>query len=255
MHFRDPIEELMIPKLHSDSTDSKKLLKAFNSIYGRRQTVEALLLQATRIMVELLEVKCCMITWLTADKGIMEVVAASYRSASGDIDETIVTNDSRTAKVQEFWESWQEGQSFQKGRNAKKLIAPIRVNGEIVGNICIPDDAVNNCNSHPINTGLYSTISAHVGFALELQHLRQMLANQYPSEQSTLDYHIFQAARKPEHVAKIIARSFYKHLRKAGFETKQILIVASEIIENLNKTLLRTKAKTADFATEVSDKH
>jgi hypothetical protein len=135
------------------------------------------------------------------------------------------------------------------------LIAPIRVNGEIVGNICIPDDAMNNRNSHPINTELYSTICAHVGFALELQHLRQMLANQYPSEQSTLDYHILEAARKPEQAAKTIARSFYKHLRKAGFETKQILIVASEIIENLNKTLSKTKAKTADFTAKVGDKH
>jgi hypothetical protein len=245
----------MTPKLNCDFTDSKKLLKAFNCIYGRRQTVEVLLQQATRIVVELLDVKCCMITWLTADKGIMEVVAASYRSASGDIGETIITNDSRTAKVQEFWESWQAGRSFQKERNVKKLIAPIRVNGEIVGNICIPDDAVNHRNAHPLNTELYSTICAHVGFALELQHLRQMSANQYPSEQSTLDYHIFAAARKPEQVAKIIARSFYKHLRKAGFETKQILIVATEIIENLNRTLSKTKAKTADFTKEVGDKH
>jgi len=90
---------------------------------------------------------------------------------------------------------------------------------KIVGNICIPDDAMDNCNSHPVNTELYSTICAHVDFALELQQMRQMLATQYSSEQSTLDYHIFEAARKAEHVAKIIARSFYKHLRKA--ETKQ----------------------------------
>ncbi len=239
-----PMEQLMTLPLNNNLIESKKLLHVFNCIYGRRQTFDALLQQATRIVVELLDVRSCMITCLTKDKRTMEVRAASCRSLYGDIDERIVTKGSRTDKVQEFWKLLQERRSFQKGKNVKKLIAPLRVNGEIVGNICIPDDAMENFNSHPIDTELYSTICAHVGFALELQHLRQVWITEYSSGQSILDYHILQSTRKPEQAAKIIARSFYKHLRKEGFETKQILMVASEIIDNLNKTLANTKAKT-----------
>ena len=103
------MEEVMTLPLNSDLIESKKLLKAFNCIYGRRQTVDALLQQATRVVVELLDVRCCMITWLTEDKATMGVRAASYRSAYGDMVETIVTNGSRAAKMQDFGNRCRKG--------------------------------------------------------------------------------------------------------------------------------------------------
>jgi len=60
----------------------------------------------------------------------------------------------------------------------------------------------------------------------------------------SLEDHILASAQNPEKAAKIIARSFYKDLRRAGFETKQVLVVASELISNLNDALKKTRAKT-----------
>ena len=60
----------------------------------------------------------------------------------------------------------------------------------------------------------------------------------------SLEEHILASVKNPEKVAKIIARSFYKDLRRAGFETKQVLVVASELISNLNDALKKTRAKT-----------
>jgi L-methionine (R)-S-oxide reductase len=68
------------------------------------------------------------------------------------------------------------------------------------------------------------------------------------ADQNAFDAQFLAAVTNPEKVARIIARSFYKDLRKAGFETKQILVVATELIDSLNQALRRTKAKTASAA-------
>jgi len=50
-------------------------------------------------------------------------------------------------------------------------------------------------------------------------------------------------AQNLDKAAKIVARSFYKELRKAGFEVKHILAVATEIIANLNEAFRQPKAQ------------
>jgi hypothetical protein len=47
------------------------------------------------------------------------------------------------------------------------------------------------------------------------------------------------AYRNPEDVAKILARSFFSEMTKAGFEAAQIVSAASELIEQLNRRLQR----------------
>lgn len=55
-----------------------------------------------------------------------------------------------------------------------------------------------------------------------------------------------QKAHNPDKAAKIIARSFYKELRKAGFEAKHIVVVAAEILDNLNEALRQARAKSRE---------
>jgi len=245
------MEKLKELTTNGDAGQSKKLLKTFNCLYGRRQTIDALLQQATRAVVELLQVKCCMIAWLTEDKKAMEARSASYWNSHNGSEENIETNGYRSVNIPEVWQSLQELSNFDEASvreevPAKKLMAAIRVNGEIVGNIYIPASKGYDDDGSAIDTELFSTICAHVGFAVEMLQMRQMLTLQYATEPSTLDAHILAAVKDPEHATEVIARSFYKHLRKAGFETKQILVVASEIIENLNQALFKTQAKRSD---------
>ena len=51
-------------------------------------------------------------------------------------------------------------------------------------------------------------------------------------------------AQNLDKAAKIVARSFYKELRKAGFEFKHILAMATEIIANLNETFHQAKSQS-----------
>ena len=133
-------------------------------------------------------------------------------------------------------------------------VAPIRIHRQVVGVLH------GVLEKPPVegellgNPAVCKAFSEQLGFAIETQKMREMLASKYvararqaqgqndPGKQS-LESHVLQAVRNPEKVAKIIARSFYRDLRKAGFETKQILVVASEIIENLNQTLRNTKIR------------
>jgi hypothetical protein len=52
-------------------------------------------------------------------------------------------------------------------------------------------------------------------------------------------------AQNLDKAAKIVARSFYRELRKAGFEIKHILAVTTEIIANLNEAFREAKTQSA----------
>jgi len=45
------------------------------------------------------------------------------------------------------------------------------------------------------------------------------------------------AYRNPEQVAKILARSFFREMHRAGFGSAQILSAASELIGQLNRDI------------------
>ncbi len=102
---------------------------------------------------------------------------------------------------------------------------------------------------------LGALLSRLIGQAVETQQLRQMLAAQYTNyamqqhfakkKKSVDDFRtqILQSVQQPEKVAKMVAKAFFKDLRRAGFEVKQILIVASEIIDNLNLLLRKTNRR------------
>ncbi|NIR50948.1 GAF domain-containing protein [candidate division KSB1 bacterium] len=241
------MSELTTVSSDVESTVLKRWFNALDVLYGHRQDIDALLQQATRMVVELLPIRYCMLTWITEDMKAMEVRAASYRIFQNGASEKIGTNTPRTSNIQEFWKTLQElsnGEiTFCTNDHVKKLIAPIRVNGQIVGHMSIPKPETSKHEGSPVDTELFAIICAHIGTAVEIQQMHRMLSSQYASEQDTLGSHILSAARNPEYAAKIIARSFYKQLRRAGFETKQILVVASEIIDNLNKALCRTHVK------------
>jgi L-methionine (R)-S-oxide reductase len=49
------------------------------------------------------------------------------------------------------------------------------------------------------------------------------------------------AYRNPEDVARILARSFFREMTKAGFESAQIVGAASELIDQLHHQLQHEK--------------
>lgn len=124
------------------------------------------------------------------------------------------------------------------------VCAPVHVEGRIVGVI----NAANGKDSPPFDEAalcLLQLIASFLGRYLEIHHLRRLLGSRFAQlallqesaeEQPGMDrvaYH------HPEQVAKILARSFFREMHRAGFGSPQILAAASELIGQLHRDIQR----------------
>jgi L-methionine (R)-S-oxide reductase len=122
------------------------------------------------------------------------------------------------------------------------LCVPIRIDGKIVGVI--------NAASCPGNTPfgetelrLLDVASLFIGKAIQVQQLQRLLDSRFAQlallqeAQQKVGESVRTAYRNPEDVAKILARSFFREMTKAGFESGQIVSAASELIGQLNQHL------------------
>ncbi|WP_292044053.1 GAF domain-containing protein [Massilia sp. UBA6681] len=119
------------------------------------------------------------------------------------------------------------------------VCAPIRVEGRIVGVV----NAANGKDAAAFDETalcLLQLLASSLGGYLQVRHLRHLLDSRFaqlallqetegaPPETARLAY------RNPEQVARILARSFFREMHRAGFGSAQILSAASELIGQLN---------------------
>lgn len=124
------------------------------------------------------------------------------------------------------------------------VCAPIQVEGRIVGVI----NAANGKGAAAFDETalcLLQIMASFLGSYLQGRHLRHLLGSRFaqlallqeagaaPPESSRLAY------RNPEQVARILARSFFREMHRAGFGSVQILSAASELIGQLNHDIQR----------------
>lgn len=219
-------------------------LARLNALYVHHDTLDGLLRRAAELAVELLHAEQCVIAWICEDKSAIQV-RAHYdpRRSNGSqlkIRQPIpLPVDLRNCPRLEF----ESGEAV-----AAICSAPIYINRQVVGFLYL----VRPSWSAELEAELFAPLSAQIGFAIEAQQLRYLLSSHYVAAASRdrrdnyPGQSVLHAVQNPEKVAKMIAKSFYKDLRKAGFATNQILMVASEIIGNLNEALQKTKAKTEE---------
>ncbi|MDX1376745.1 MAG: hypothetical protein R3357_14350 [Burkholderiales bacterium] len=215
----------------------------------RHDSIDALLNDATQVALELLGAAYCSVIWLAEDKSTLRVRARGQRTQGvpcADDDAQAIAFVAR------------RGEAPATG---SELSAALRMGGQSVGYLYARGEARRARRAAELDRTLFEALAEHLGFAIETQTLRQLLASRYAAialsrdgrgegtEPGALDMNFLAAVTEPEKVARIIARSFYKDLRKAGFETKQILVVATELIDSLNVALRRTKAKTTQAET------
>ncbi|MFQ5629702.1 MAG: GAF domain-containing protein [bacterium] len=221
----------------------------------------SLLQRASQLAVEILDVEHCAITWLMEEKSAVEVQACYHHNGKNGIYiNTQQAGSEKVAACMAQIENQNRNGNMQLRRPAKdKLAAPLYIQKEIIGYLCVAKRrSYTDARFSSIDSQLFFALSRYLGHAIEMQQMRQLLASRYASialgrnasdkavEQDGSSTNFIEAVKYPNKVAKIIAKSFYKDLRKAGFEPKQILVVASEIIENLNETFRKTKAKTEE---------
>lgn len=232
---------------------SYQTVVSLNRLFAPHEQLDCLLQNAAEVLVENLGLQFCVITWLAADQVSMRVRAQSSGNGTAahiEDDSIVAPLDYPNSHTDEPLLAREQARYYETGA-APKLTVPLKVHHQIVGHVCVtPRD-----RHKPIATEHLDAFCETISRAIELTQMRQMLASRYAAAAAqkaartesgaghTLDACMLQIAQNPEYVAKIIARSFYKDLRKAGFAAKQILLIASEIIGHLGEAFHKTKIK------------
>lgn len=250
------------PPITAPHTNSMQhSLTALARLYERHGTLDALLQAAAQITAEALTVAYCGIAWVEDDRTKFRMRADfGANGVNGHAEDAVRLV---AAMIHENGHVMPANHGTGNelayvSHNENMLAAPLHVKEKLVGYLVIMD--VKKCTS--ADESLLATLSAHTGFAIEMHNMRQMLASSYlvktlglgkkkgVSGQNGFNSHMLTAVAEPEKVATIIARTFYKDLRKAGFESGQILTVATELIGNLTEALHKTNVKTKSQPTK-----
>jgi len=246
---------MVVGKLPATAAENAPLTKALtllNRLFAHHETVEALLQEAAQVAVELLPLEHFRIALFAEDNVTLETRGSFSRNGSQRL-RTAGNGvfENRPAGVR------RHNAGATEAAADSEWWGDLKVNGQVIGRFYGWPVAKLSVLEAAWQHEAFLAFGAHVGRALEAQKTRHMLASQYTmlalsrgaddsASQEPLSSHILAAVKSPEKVAVIVARSFYRDLRKAGFEPKQVLVVASELIENLNLALRRTKAKTEE---------
>lgn len=124
------------------------------------------------------------------------------------------------------------------------MSAPIWIDGKIVGVVNL-----SGALHGPVFTGaelhLLEVIALFIGKSIQVIQLQHLLDSRFAQlallqeVQERVGSSVRTAYRHPGDAAKILARSFFREMNKAGFEPGQIVTAATELIEQLNNKLHR----------------
>lgn len=125
------------------------------------------------------------------------------------------------------------------------MSAPIRIEGRVVGVI----NSANGVGTAPFDAPALCLLEAaafFIGQAMQLKHLRHLLGSRFAQqalwqESGTAEAPLFY--RNPEDVARILARSLFREMTRAGFGSAQIVAAASELIGQLHQDIQQEKSK------------
>lgn len=114
------------------------------------------------------------------------------------------------------------------------MSAPVRIDGRTVGVANVAGKGFTETDLL-----LFEVVCLFIGKSIQVAQLQHLLASRFAREALAREAEgpVLTAYRNPEAVARILARSFYKELTRAGFEAPQIVGATSEIIDQLNNRL------------------
>jgi L-methionine (R)-S-oxide reductase len=124
------------------------------------------------------------------------------------------------------------------------MCAPIRVHATLLGVVNVSGRRADGpFAAHELR--LLDVIALFIGKAIQVSQLQAMLDSRFAQmaviQEATrgLGQSLAAGLPNPDQVAKIMAKSFYKEMTRAGFGSRQIINAASEIITQLSGNLQR----------------
>jgi len=106
-------------------------------------------------------------------------------------------------------------------------------------------DYKNGKSFRPADLNLLDVIAMFIGKSIQTLQLQSILNSRFAQMaliqemQQNVDSSLKSVLHKPDQIAKIMAKSFYKEMTRAGFGSSQVITVASDIISQLNSNLQR----------------
>jgi hypothetical protein len=124
------------------------------------------------------------------------------------------------------------------------LAAPIKIGGDLVGFVCMRPGA--NRQSFDLDAVVVlDIVSTFIAASMQAIHLQNVLRSRFAQiALARTDHNVVRrAVPLPNQMAKILAKTFYSEMTKAGFGSGEIISVASEIIAQLSNSVRRHRAR------------
>lgn len=124
------------------------------------------------------------------------------------------------------------------------LCAPIRLHDRMVGVVNISGRLASGAFD-AAELKLLEAMALYIGKAIQVSQLQSVLNSRFAQmaviqeAARGITASLAEALPNPDQVAKIMAKSFYKEMTRAGFGSRQIINAASEIIAQLSGNLNR----------------
>ena len=124
------------------------------------------------------------------------------------------------------------------------LSAPISINGKLIGVINISGHLKGRSFTGK-DLQLLEVVALFVGKAIQVVQLQNILKSRFAqlalmqSAEKDIGNALESAVQNPDQVARILAKSFYREMTRAGFGSSQIINAASEIVGQLSGSISR----------------
>ncbi|SCY11381.1 GAF domain-containing protein [Nitrosospira sp. Nl5] len=247
----------------TDEVENQLLRLQDISDFQENGSLEDNLLQLTEKTAEILGAQNCSIMLLNDGEpenprmrvfaGHGELPSAAYkesvRKGEGIAGHVIATGKSL------FIEDINKSEFANRARRASNphkslLCSPIRINTRIAGVV-----NVTGCNKGESFTqrdlNLLDVVVLFIGKSIQAIQLQNVLNSRFAQMaliqegEKNIGNSMESVVHNPDQIAKIMAKSFYKELTRAGFGSGQIINVASDIIAQLNNNLQRHSKRVA----------
>jgi hypothetical protein len=185
-------------------------LASLSDVHG---SLDTHLCELTTTAARLLSAESCTFMWLSTEQSAVDAPASSDTSdpwsvASGDV-----------------------------------LCAPIRSSGRVMGLVHVRGP-IDRPSFDGDDFWLLKIVTVYIGKSLHAKQLQNLLHSRFAQialAQSVDDTvgRVLAVVPHPGRIVKILAKSFYLEMTKAGFGTKEIINAASQIISELSASLKR----------------
>ena len=235
------------------------LLEALTELHRTHHSMESLLQTASRMVVNVLDLEHCSIGWLDENDMIIRIWTSYTREGAKINIARVLRAFSELVNSERPKSSNFAGQPCQFELDGDllqgiEIISPLRVDKQIVGYVCGLKNEYADTDLLNAERSLFATLSQQISAAIEAHRMREKLdcpsialaLNPKEMESivglSPVEQPMLQPINNPEKLVKKIARRFFADLRRAGFETKQIMGVTNEILDSLLVVLNNAKS-------------